>query len=418
MVLLRALVLIVCLSATGWFLIREQRAGRFQRVDEHFLDLLVANSRATLTLENPAADANVVLVRLREEDANEYAAWPPPPIDWHTLIKSLQVYNPDAIVIAQPLNWGQPPPEFLPSLADALMPLSGVVMGVEAQPAAAGATVPPFMGGLEKALPRFQRVDGDTAATPRLGALIAAPDDQLRRYGQLGLLSARLDADGTWRLPYAMREGQTLMPSVLAQALAAASQTPFAQHRLRLGPGAGAYLRGGLFVPLLPSGEMAATPTGKAVLMNALDLMSGTLADALTDPDKVRLKNARIVVIGIDHDDATHPPSAARLHANALAQVLALPRIRMLSQTEQWIAWGAAILAAFFIVLRVANRGALLAGLGLVFASFVISYLAFQTYLLWCPPTIPAAFICVGALVGRVFGKAPKVVAEQSAAQS
>lgn len=105
------------LGAIGWYLQQERSSGRFQQVDEYFEDFLIANGRDRFEtpIAAPAASP-VVLIRLREEDAAEYASWPPPPIDWRMILEGLKEYQPEVIVITQSLNWGKPAPEFIPGL--------------------------------------------------------------------------------------------------------------------------------------------------------------------------------------------------------------------------------------------------------------------------------------------------------------
>jgi CHASE2 domain-containing sensor protein len=101
-----------------------------------------------------------------------------------------------------------------------------------------------------------------------------------------------------------------------------------------------------------------------------------------------------------------------------LSQILSRPRLQVLTQTQQWIAWGVAGLVAAWIGLRTPRSRALKAGLGMIFAAVVISFLAFQASLIWCPPTMPAALIAVGMIIARVLGKralsAPEISPEAS----
>lgn len=63
--LLRVVFWLIVLAPLAWWLDREQSAGRFQKVDELFLDFLVANSRDKLTTPDPAAKQDeVLLIRL------------------------------------------------------------------------------------------------------------------------------------------------------------------------------------------------------------------------------------------------------------------------------------------------------------------------------------------------------------------
>jgi CHASE2 domain-containing sensor protein len=410
MLLLRLLVLSVCLAATGWYLHGQQRAGRLQRVDDLFLDFLAANARERLTAPDPAAADQVVLVLLREEDKAEYGAWPPPPLDWQTILKSLQVYEPSVVVITTPLTWGHPAPDFVPAVAESLRPFASVVLGVEAELAEARRDAPAFMGDLGEVLPRFSKVDGEAVGVPRLAALITAPDKPLRSQAEMGLLSARR-AGEAWLLPYAVREGEDLLPTVLAQTLARESRSPYSLQRLRLGPGAGAYLREGRYIPLDPSGQVRVTSGPEVPTVNALHLMTGTLADGTDAADKAALGKGRIIVIGTDRESG-EGPRLAWLNARALAQVLSLPRMRMLSPAEQSLAWGLAAVGAAWLVVRVRRSRALVAGALLVFVALLGSYVLFQSQLLWFPPTMPAALLAAGAVVGLLLGRKNPAAAE------
>ena len=84
----RPIILILLLAPLAWWLNREQGDGRFQRIDELFLDFLVANSREKLTTPDPAASKDeVLLIRLDPAERAEYSAWPPNPIDWQMILK-------------------------------------------------------------------------------------------------------------------------------------------------------------------------------------------------------------------------------------------------------------------------------------------------------------------------------------------
>ncbi len=397
--MIRALILVLLLGSLGCWLDREHQAGRFQRVDELFLDFLVANARDRFIAADDQAVSSspVVLVKMRLADKAEYAGWPPRPLDWQMVLKGLQAYNPAVVVIPETLFWGSPSPEFVNEAAQALVPFPSTVLGVEAQ-LAANREAPAFLGGLENSLPQFQKVQGDIGSVPPLGALIAAPDDLLRRQGEIGLTVPK-DAG---KLPYAFQESGHLLPTVLAQALARFTQTPYATQRLLLGPGAGAYLSNGAFVPLSAAGEFIINTKQPVHEVDALHLMTSELADALSPQDKANLSGDKVIVIGTD-DDAQS--GLARLHAQALAQVLALPRLRLLPHWAQWLLWGAAGLAGFWLVFFVPRTKSILRGMLCIFAALVTCFLAFQSSLIWCPPTIPAALIAVSTVFARIAGR-------------
>ena len=394
--MIRAFVLILLLASLGWWLEREHQAGRFQRVDELFLDFLVANARDRFEKVDPQVSSPVVWVKMRSVSKAEYANWPPRPLDWQMVFKGLQPFDPAVLVIPETLMWGKPAPEFVREAAEALVPFPSTILGVEAQ-LAASSEAPAFMGGLEDSLPRFQKTQGDIAAVPPLGALIAAPDDLLRRQAELGITSTRM-ADGITLLPYTLQESGNLRSTVLAQALARITQTPYATHRLLLGPGAGAYLTNGAFVPLTAAGEFAVDAKQTVAEVDALNLMADGLAEALSALDKANLTGGKVIVIGTDEG------GLCQAHAQALAQILAMPRLKLLPLYAQWLVWSAAVLAGFWLVFRVPKEKALFRGLLFIFAALVVCFLAFQSSLIWCPPTMPAALIAASALFARIAG--------------
>lgn len=400
--MIRALILVFLLGSLGWWLDREHQAGRFQRVDELFLDFLVANARDRFVVaDDPAVSAApVVLVKMRVADKAEYAGWPPRPLDWQMILKGLQAYDPAVVVIPETLFWGRPSPEFVNEAAQALVPFPSIVLGAEAQLATNHET-PAFLGGLGGSLPAFQKVQGDTGSVPPLGALISAPDDLIRRQAELGI-AIPPGANDAGKLPYAVQESGRLLPTVLAQALARFTQTPYATQRLLLGPGAGAYLSKGAYVPLSATGELIVNTKLPVHEVDALNLMTSELAEALSAQDKANLSGGKVIVIGTD-DDSQH--SLARLHAQALAQVLALPRLRLLPDWAQWMTWAAAGLAGAWLVFFVPRKKAILRGILCIFAALVICFLAFQSSLVWCPPTIPAALLAVSTVFARIAGQ-------------
>lgn len=404
MIWVRLIILTACLTTTGWYLEREQREGRLQRVDDLFLDFLAANAREQLTRPVEEKDSPVTFVTLKEEERGEYSAWPPAPLDWQILFKGLQAFEPSVLVIPEPLFWGTPSPDFVPAVAEAMLPFTSIVLGVETKLAEGDLTAPAFMGGLEDQLPRFLRIDGDTSLVPAFSALITAPDAALRAQSEIALSTA-ISQDKKNALPYALRESSGLMPAVLAQTLARYTGTPYALHRLRLGPGAAAYLGDGLFVPLENNATILSDPAPSVPTVNALDLMTGTLADGLGEAGRKALGKGRIIVIGTDSGTPGQPPSLARMHAQALTRVLSLPRLQKLAQMPEWITWGIAAAVACWLVLVVQRGRVLLAGASCLFAALLLSYLAFQSSLLWCPPALPMSLITVGMLVGVVLGR-------------
>lgn len=411
--MIRVLILLPLLASLGWWLNREHQAGRFQRVDELFLDFLVANARDRFEKPEvqPAGSASVVFVKMRAADKAEYSGWPPRPLDWQMVLKGLQPFDPALVVIPETLMWGRPSPEFVQEAATALRPFTSTVLGVEAQ-LAPNADAPAFLGGLQDVLPRFEKVNGERTTVPSLGALIAAPDDLLRRQAEIGIAITRAEPDQTL-LPYAVQESGNLRPSLLAQAMTLASGTPYATHRLLLGVGAGAYLANGAFVPLTAGGEFKLDPQTTVPEVDALNLMTVEMAEALSPQDKQNLGGGKIIVIGTDQEPAG---GLARVHAQALAQIQAMPRLKLLPPMAQWAVWSAAALAACAFVFWTPKSKALVRGLLLIFASLVVCFVAFQSSLIWCPPTLPVSLLAAATLFARIAGRSERTKPEPSVA--
>lgn len=405
--MIRILILLGMLAGLGWFLDREQQAGRFQQADDLYLDFLVANARDRFTAVADKGSDEVVFVRMREEDRIDYSGWPPQPIDWRMILKNLAAFEPEVLVIATPLAWPEPKPDFISAVAESLIPFPSAVLGVLAEAGAGdnspgGGAAAPLPGD---AFPKISRLHGKVKNLATVHAVIAAPEEAVRSQMELGFVSMPAMAKrngGKALVPLAVRYGEIAAPSLILQALTRYSRAPYAGQRLRLGTGAGAHLGKGIYIPLTASGEANVATTIPVPSVNALDLMTVDLAEALSADDSNKLGRNKIIVIGIDNDKLE--PTLDRLQVQALAQILALPRIHTPGISERWVVGAAAALAGLSL-LRVRRSHALRMGLLLIFAGLVISFVLFQSRLIWFPPTAPAALIAASALFARFFGR-------------
>ena len=405
--MMRLLVSMVLLGGLVWFLEGERRGGRFLGVDEGFEDFLIANVRGRF--EAKGGD-EVVLVEMREGQSGEYGAWPPEPIDWRMVLEAVKGWEPEVLVVPEVLNWGEPGPEFVGAVGTVLGGFPSVVLGVEGMYAAKAPEALPFLGGLESRFPKFGRVTGATEAfqPPFLKGLVGAPDERVGVGAELGLWVP----EEAGVLPYAVQmksEGDDVewVPSLVAQVVSRAARSPYSRQRLRLGVGAGAHLEGGVFVPLTAAGgvEVAEEVVAGLRVVNALDLMTGTLAETLDAETVAAVKAARVVVVGVSRGDG----KALRGLAGAIAGVLGMPVVKVVPLGWQYGIWGVAGMLALGIVHQ-GRRRALLKAVGLVFGAFVVSYLVFESKMVWCPPTIPAALLLAGGVLGALIGK--RVVGE------
>lgn len=392
--MVRAILLLSVLSGLAWWLHGEQERGRFRRLDEGFLDFLLANARQEMKPDSAKLN-DVVFLQLREEDKGEYAAWPPLPIDYQMIVKNLATYEPSVLVIADPLLWPEPKPEFIDSLAQALLPIPRIILA-----ASVSSDVTADEGSikvLRERIPVISRSDNQGNPLPEVKRVDAMPEPALARQSDIGVVM-----QGSAHV--AVRAREDLMPSLELQALANAGQVPFERIRITTGPGAGVHFSDAWFVPTPPNGTWGTTNVA-ITKVNALDLMVPEVTGTDTDLAKA-LGKGKTIILGMARD-AGGATSKASQCAATVASALALPRVNVLSPTGQFIAWGIAGSLGLLLLLWPKHK-AITRALLFLFLALTASYLAFQALQVWCPPAIPSALIAASGLLVRLFGRRPK----------
>lgn len=392
--MVRAILLLSVLSGLAWWLHGEQERGRFRRLDEGFLDFLLANARQEMKPDSAKLN-DVVLVQLREDDKGEYAAWPPLPIDYQMIVKNLATYEPSVLVIADPLLWPEPKPEFIDSLAQALLPIPRIILA--ASVSSDGTADEGSIKVLRERIPVITRSDNQGNPLPEVKRVDAMPEPALARQSDIGVVM-----QGSAHVAVRAREG--LMPSLELQALANAGQVPFERIRITTGPGAGVHFSDAWFVPTPPNGTWGTTNVA-ITNVNALDLMVPEVTGTDTDLAKA-LGKGKTIILGMARD-AGGATSKASQCAATVASALALPRVNVLSPTGQFIAWGIAGSLGLLLLLWPKHK-AITRALLFLFLALTASYLAFQALQVWCPPAIPSALIAASGLLVRLFGRRPK----------
>jgi hypothetical protein len=366
--MIRSAVLLLLLSGIAWWLHGEHTRGRFQQVDEVFLDFLLANSRDDLR-PDPALRGGVIHIAMNEADHAEFSTWPPAPIDYQLLLKALAPAEPRVLAIAEPLIWPAPKPDFIDALNDALLLPASVVL------ATANADH----------LPPLPRVQGEPQRLPTAATDAPAPD--VKTAGERGLID-------TARPRIAFRRGEQTLPSFELQTITAACQVPYASQRLVVGAGAGVHLGAGRFVPLEPDGSFAkAQPV---TTISALDLLNAQLGD---DDAELRTKLGKGKVLILGRGDELTAQRAA-----AIATALALPAIQSVPPTVQYGLWVFVAALGMALLFQPKHKAITRTAL-LLFAALASSYFLFQSTKLWCPPMIPTALIAASGLFARLFGK-------------
>jgi CHASE2 domain-containing sensor protein len=385
--MIRTLVLLSLTAALTLWLQHRPQYLPCDSLDESYRDVLLANARDHFQ-PDPAKFSNVVHVQINEADKADYAAWPPPPIDLSIMLKRIAPSQPTALVITTTLDWGKPAPEFIPELADALLQLPRVIASIDVSTGTDGQAESAAL----RRMPDIERTTTGSDALPHVSAIVSEPAPQIAGKVELGLHSP--SAQQRDALPIAYAIGQRVAPSALLQAITAATSTPFATQRISTGPGAALHLRDGIYIPLDEQGQFTIKPTAQVPSISALDLITPALANEDAAQLTQTLGTGKIIVLG--------PISAAPL-AQAIAQALALPHYQQLGSTGQWTLIIIATLLGLHLLQRPKNK-ALSRTLLLLFLGIVASYLAFNSTLIWSPPSIPAAILLLSGLFVRVWG--------------
>ncbi|MDB6119195.1 MAG: hypothetical protein JWO08_2976 [Verrucomicrobiaceae bacterium] len=398
--MIRAFVLLLLLSGLGWGLFGEQAKGRFRKVDETFVDFLLANARGQFK-PDPAKLGEVVFVRLREEDKKEYSSWPPRPIDYLMVTKGLAAYEPSVLVVADPLSWPEPKLDSIPELAQTLLPIPSVVLAAEATEKDKADEM--TIAFARDHLPSIERLGGESQQLTELPLLARVPEPALVPERDIGIITKP-------HLSLALRHEKHAVPSLVLAAISRATRTPYSSQRLHTGPGAGMHLGSDRFIPLETDGtfKLAAVPVPA---VNGLELMTNSIIDA--DPAVTKtLGKGKTIVMGIDNDSKT--ATSARTQAQAIAGLLTLPQLHEVGRTGQTIIWIIAGLAGMSLLL-LPKQKATFRTLALLFIVVLCSYVAFLADLVWFPLTIPASLILGAGAFTRLFGYDPNSVKRRKA---
>ena len=82
-----------------------------------------------------------------------------------------------------------------------------------------------------------------------------------------------------------------------------------------------------------------------------------------------------------------------------------VPRVQRLPERAQWLVWGLAIALGMWMVSRVRRGRGLFVSAVAIFVALTLSYLLFQSELLWCPPALPSAVLLAAGVITLLFGR-------------
>ncbi|MBL9115358.1 MAG: hypothetical protein JNJ83_10165 [Verrucomicrobiaceae bacterium] len=393
--MVRLIVLLALLAGLGWWLREEEGRGRFQQVDETFLDVMLANARDHF---NPSATSagEVVFLPIKETDREEYAHWPPAPVDYQMILRGLLGFTPSVVIVTDPLTWPEPESAMVQALQDELLKFPGIILTATSGDTASDESQLPSPESVNLARERLgsiKLVSGSADVLPQ-AQLNRVPLPPLMRAGDLSLLSA----GGVSGVELICGEGGKAIPSPALLALLHALKLPLAGARAVVDAGPSLTLSSTVYLPLQNDASLLVDSEMKVTEQNALDLMTAGMLDGADDGVAQRMGKDKVVVIGIDSAENHR----ARDQARALMHALALPCISQLGGIVQMAIWGVAACLGLSL-LRVRRASALRRALLFLLLALVISFLAFQMARLWFPPAIPAALLLFCGLYCRLF---------------
>lgn len=385
---IRAAILTLLLAAAlGWFAFEQKRGGT-QAAEEWFLDFLAANARDALSKDAPEESKDVVLVEIREEDKAEYSAWPPAPLDYIMILKSLAEHEPQVVAVVEPLRWEKADTQFVTQLRNALVPFPSVVLGF--QGATSGAEMTPEQTEFAaNEMPVLPAAEGERLAVPKFTHVTQLSDWSLRITTQAGISFINGAADTGGAMPFVAAHGKSLVPSLAAQSVTLFRRAPYAAQRLSFGTGARWSLGDALIIPLREDGSLPLKERPRVPVVNALELMTPDLGDETAKAAQATLGKGKLVVLG--------KGSSGMFQARGIASALAMPNIRRAPASAEWAFAGVACVFCFW-QLRYRRMKALILGAAAIIFGLGICLLVFQSSLMWWPPLAGLLVMITGTL--------------------
>lgn len=365
------------------------RRGWVREAEQWFLGFLVANGRQAMEQNLPEVSEDVVLVKFDEKDREELGAWPPAALDWLMVMKRLVAYDPEVVVVVQPLRWEGAAAEFVKPLRESLLPFPSVVMGFDLA-AGEGEMSPEAKEFLEKELPTL--LGGEVGGSAvRFTRVMEVPDRSLRMAVQTGFTSIDGVVEKPGRMLFVAGDGERLVPSLAAQAVTLFRRAPYSTMRMSFGAGARLSLADEFVVPLMPGGELVLGESPSVPVVDGLELMLPDLGDEVAERIAKVMGEGKAVVLSLDE-------KVGMLQARAVARGLAMP---MLNRLDRWVDGALAALAAVLCYVGMLGRGrfgALIFGLVVLVAGTGLSLGFFQMQLVWWSPVLAFGLVAVSVL--------------------
>ncbi len=396
--------LVLLAAALGGYALTVRRVpevrAKVQDFEQGFLDFLVANAYEAFVKAVPAASPDVVLVEFREQDKDQFEAWPPTSLDYKMLLQRLTSHDPAVVVFTEPLIWATETGALqLGPLRSALLPVPSVVLGFEVTQEA-GAMSPEQAAFVTGEMPAFARLEGNVASATPFTRPTVLPDKSLRTGGAETGISRILPAEksSSAQIPFVAYDGTHLVPSVAAQAVTRFRRTPFSSLRVRFGIGGRLMLGDEHIVPLDKGGAMTLADKPAVPMASAADLTSPIPEEAEAVKAAETVGRGKVLVIGTGQNAAAH--------ARAIAFALAMPR---LNRAPEWAGWAFAAWMALCCLRQWRYRRVkvLLFGVVLAVIAMVICIVTFQSSLWWWSPA-PAAIVVAVSTLFCFFWPAPR----------
>lgn len=408
----RILSLIVISAVLVFFLHREQRRGILDEADRIFLDWLVANGGEMIK------EPEITFLRLDDEEQRVFESWPLSRLDYAVILKNLERFNPDVIMVAPTLAWQVDDDITTAALRTQLLRVPQVLLGCVLENNSMNEDRGAMAAGLPEMLRPVVNIEGDPSGIPAFTGVLALPEKSFLPGNTIGFTHIDLGpaaAASTLKVPLLARRDSVVTPSFILAALLI--QNNRSEDDLVVKLGASIEISGtGVFIPIDEAGylNVFAAVRERIPRLNASALFLARNPDVegidLRDENESHLDTLEknIVLIGEDHFGARQIPigknhriSRAELLALAIATIQSNRYISRLDSRIEYGVW-AGLVVLGMILLRF-PRGRILGFSLLLLVFYLIGCLTlFQLRLIWLSPVIPVALILASCLWGLI----------------
>jgi len=406
-----AITLTLATLIFGLFLIREIALGTLAKVDDTFLDWLIANSSTP-----PLPAPEVAVVELGDATRERTLT----PLEFSLFLNTIAPFSP-AMVVAEPvLNWDPPQKEGEQMILQRVLTLPSFIAGCQL---GSGPIPESDRGGLPDNFTVLRNYQGDVSKIPEFRTIAHQPFEELTLIGTRGLTENFPPNHIFRRYSLLYRYRGELTPSIVLQTVMLwLKLTP---PEVTIFPGKSIHLGSSIQIPIDETGAMLLNRTlsGAIPRQSVDDLHYAAKLHQEGKPNELPLFAIQkgITFFGKNCPFEAKPwqtQSISMIHtlATAVATIQTRLFIQTTSLSVSFIILGGLVLGIFFSAYLRKGISLLLYTAGLT--SYIICALSiFHLYRLWLPIALPLLVLSFAGMIRLFFpnpksGTAPSLTSE------